>query len=216
MPNGVYRMEVQCLCENKFDVTPVTHVILDDEKNFIERIKDGSFNRFICPKCNSALRPQVVLHIEWKAKGLKFASIPEKNRYLCLSFCKDKKAAAKSGEKQPFSDDEIPLVGMWELLDRIGSISAGLETIPLEALKFLVLDGAKTKKSDMELSFAGMEDDKLNFYVVGLSDDLGLISVPRAHYEKLLIDYKNKKQKALFAALVLGPYISYKNIDTAE
>lgn len=207
-------MKVQCLCENKFEVNPITKVNLDDTPDFIEKIKNASFNSFKCPKCNSIVRPQIVIHIDWKSKGVKLASIPEKNRYTCLNFCKNKKAALKSGEKSPFDDDEIPVIGMWELLDRINSLNAGLETVVFEALKFLVLDGAKGDKSKLEITLKSVEDDKFTFYVSGISEDIGIISLPYALYENLLSDYKKSKQKDLFKAISLGNYISYKNILT--
>lgn len=207
-------MKVQCLCENKFEVTPLTAIDLDSDTSFIAKIKAGTFNGFKCPKCGSLVRPEVVIHIDWKSKGVKLASIPEKMRYHCLAFCKNKKAAAKSGEKPPFNANETPVIGNWELLDRINSLNAHLETVPLEALKFLVLDGAKGDKSKIEIAFKALAGDQLEFYVSGISEEMGIIHVPLKLYENMLADYKKRKKNEIFTAVVSDAYISYKNIIT--
>lgn len=207
-------MKVQCLCENKFNVTPVKKLDLDSEPSFVEKIKSGSFNSFKCPKCGTMVRPEVVIHIDWKSKGVKVACIPEKMRYLCLNFCKNKKAAEKSGEKCPFDEGYAPIIGNWELLDRLTSIKAGLETVPLEALKFLILDGAKGDKTKIDIALKSVNDTSLQFYVSGVSKDMGVINVPKKLYEDLLADFQKRKKNEIFNAVVLDKYISYKNIVT--
>lgn len=207
-------MKVQCLCENKFDVTPVKKIDLDSEPSFVEKIKDGSFNGFKCPKCGTMVRPEVVIHIDWKSKGVKLAYVPEKMRYLCLSFCMNKKAAEKSGEKCPFDEGYTPIIGNWELLDRINSINAGLETVPFEALKFLVLQGAKGNKAKIDIALKSVDDINFQFYVSGVSEDMGVINLPRKLYEDLLTDFQKRKKNDIFKAVVLNKYISYKNIET--
>ena len=205
-------MKVQCLCENKFEVKPITAVDLDSDSEFIGKIKAGTFNGFKCPKCGTLVRPETVIHITWMSKGIKIASVPEKMRYLCLSFCTNRKAAEKSGEKCPFDSGEIPVIGNWELLDRVNSINAGLETVPLEALKFIILDGAKGDKSKIEISLKSVSDGKLEFYGSGVSEEMGIIHVPLELYENMASDYKKHKKGELFSAVASDVYISYKNI----
>lgn len=205
-------MKVQCLCENKFEVTPVTHIDLDADPSFIDKIKSGSFNSFRCPKCGSAVRPDVAMHISWKQKGVKLVCIPEKKRYLCLAFSKNEKLASKSGETCLFEKDESPVIGMWELLDRLNCINAELDPTVLEALKFVVLDGAKNDKSKLEIAFKGVSENKLEFFVDGMGEKIGIIGVPSSLYENMAQDYRKSKKKDIFAAVVVGPYISYKNV----
>ena len=114
----------------------------------------------------------------------------------------------------PFNANETPVIGNWELLDRINSLNAHLETVPLEALKFLVLDGAKGDKSKIEIAFKALAGDQLEFYVSGISEEMGIIHVPLKLYENMVADYKKRKKNEIFTAVVSDAYISYKNIIT--
>lgn len=205
-------MKVQCLCENKFEVTPITSVDLDADQNFVEKLTNGTFNRFKCPKCGTMVCPDVIIHLNWPSKRIKLSCVPEKKRYLCLAFCKDEKAASKSDEKKPFNAGETPVIGKWELLDRINCIKAGLDPVVLEALKFVVLDGAKEDKSKIEIALKTATDEKLEFFVEGVGKQIGIIGVPFSLYRQMEADYKKKKKSGIFQAVILGDYISAKNI----
>ncbi|PIE98095.1 MAG: hypothetical protein CR988_04820 [Treponema sp.] len=205
-------MKIRCLCEHKFEVQPIVKLDLDKTPEYLDKIKNGTFNSFKCPKCGYELRAESKTEIIWKSKSATLVFIPENKRIYGLSISAGEDEKNETENKKFKFDKNTPLViGYSELADRINVLDANLDPKGIEVVKFIALQNAgPVDKKNLSIFFKQLKNDKLEFFVSGLKkDEVAVIKIPKKIYDEILNDNKNNE---LFSAVSIGNYISYKNI----
>ena len=136
----------------------------------------------------------------------------------CLAFCAGAvRIDAENNKKiktEFLKKGQTPVIGYPELADRIAVLDADLDPEIVEAVKFFLLDNGKNiKGKHIQILFEKLEGDTIEFHLHGLREkEVAVMRVPLSLYRSVETDHKKGKQKEVFKALWLGPYLSYKNI----
>lgn len=216
-------MKITCACEYSFDAPHKQTIDLDKEPEKVLSIQDGNFQSFICPQCGKNIRTEIKTRIEWNSKKEILLFVPEKNRIACMNFCAGFKQIDLETNKEisePFvQTDETPVIGYYELLDRINVLYSNLNPQVIEACKFFVLNSAKNfEREKIKMIFQKLShDDFLEFFLYGIrSEEVGLVKVPVQMYDEMHADMGKSLENSVFKAVYLGQYLSYKNVPFEE
>ena len=210
--------KITCKCDCSFDVEYEKIIDLDLRPALTEEIKKGAFLSFTCPSCRSKVNIELETEFVWKSKKTTLLFVPEKKRMECLAFCAGAiRIDAESNKKiktEFLKKGQTPVIGYPELADRIAVLDSGLDPEIIEAVKFFLLDNGKDIKGKrIQILFEKLEGEAIEFHVHGLREkEVAVMRVPLSLYQSVEADRKAKKQKEVFQALWLGPYLSYKNI----
>ena len=210
--------KITCKCDCSFDVEYEKTIDLDVQTAVKEKIKNGSFLSFVCPSCGSKVNIELETEFVWKSKKTTLLFVPEKKRMECLAFCAGAvRIDAENNKKiktEFLKKGQTPVIGYPELADRIAVLDSGLDPEIIEAVKFFLLDNGKDIKGKrIQILFEKLEGEAIEFHVHGLREkEVAVMRVPLSLYQSVEADRKAKKQKEVFQALWLGPFLSYKNI----
>lgn len=210
--------KITCKCDCSFDVEYEKTIDLDARPALTEEIKKGAFLSFTCPSCRSKVNVELETEFVWKSKKTTLLFVSEKKRMECLAFCAGAvRINAENNEKvktEFLKKGQTPVIGYPELADRIAVLDSGLDPEIIEAVKFFLLDNGKDIKGKrIQILFEKLEGEAIEFHVHGLREkEVAVMRVPLSLYQSVEADRKAKKQKEVFQALWLGPYLSYKNI----
>ena len=210
--------KITCKCDCSFDVEYEKTIDLDARSAVTEEIKKGAFLSFTCPSCRSKVNIELETEFVWKSKKTTLLFVPEKKRMECLAFCAGAVRIDAENNKKVKTEflkkGQTPIIGYPELADRIAVLDSGLDPEIIEAVKFFLLDNGKDIKGKrIQILFEKLEGEAIEFHVHGLREkEVAVMRVPLSLYQSVETDRKAKKQKEVFQALWLGPYLSYKNI----
>ena len=210
--------KITCKCDCSFDVEYEKTIDLDARPAIAEEIKKGAFLSFTCPSCRSKVNIELETEFIWKSKKTTLLFVPEKKRMECLAFCAGAVRIDAENNKKVKTEflkkGQTPVIGYPELADRIAVLDSGLDLEIIEAVKFFLLDNGKDIKGKrIQILFEKLEGEAIEFHVHGLREkEVAVMRVPLSLYQSVEADRKAKKQKEVFQALWLGPYLSYKNI----
>ena len=210
--------KITCKYDCSFDVEYEKTIDLDVRPALTEEIKKGAFLSFTCPSCRSKVNVELETEFVWKSKKTTLLFVSEKKRMECLAFCAGAvRINAENNEKvktEFLKKGQTPVIGYPELADRIAVLDSGLDPEIIEAVKFFLLDNGKDIKGKrIQILFEKLEGEAIEFHVHGLREKkVAVMRVPLSLYQSVEADRKAKKQKEVFQALWLGPYLSYKNI----
>ena len=210
--------KITCKCDCSFDVEYEKTIDLDARPALTEEIKKGAFLSFTCPSCRSKVNVELETEFVWKSKKTTLLFVSEKKRMECLAFCAGAvRINAENNEKvktEFLKKGQTPVIGYPELADRIAVLDSGLDPEIIEAVKFFLLDNGKDIKGKrIQILFEKLDGETIEFHVHGLREkEVAVMRVPLSLYQSVEADRKAKKQKEVFQALWLGPYLSYKNI----
>jgi len=206
------KRKIPCLCDNSFEIEAPEEIDLDSNKEYLEQILDGSFFNFNCPSCNKKHKPEFPLRLLWPSRNLNLEILPELDRgefYRKKKQSKDTVSAAET------------IIGYPEMVDRLTVIRDGLEPISVEAIKYYLQLKAEEQypEDEMDVWYYGFEEkgasggeNTLEFHIHGIrQNEVAVMKVPYALYQKTLDDYKNNPKKDIFVALRVGTYLSVKN-----
>ncbi|MCX7656780.1 MAG: CpXC domain-containing protein [Treponemataceae bacterium] len=199
--------QITCQCEYVFTVDIPEQINLDVEKDRIDELYQGTFLTVVCPSCDTRLKPEFPILIEWPTRQLKLYVIPEFDR--AAFYLKYKK-----GEYPLVKNSEL-VIGYPEAIDRIMVVHTGLDPLVIEAIKYYLLLKADETNPHAELSawFSGKNGDQLEFHIHGLkTDEVAVTLLPYRIYEKTLTEYRANPQAEPFVSLRFGPYLSVQNL----
>jgi len=212
--------KITCKCDCSFDVEYEKTIDLDARPAIKDDIKKGSFLSFKCPSCGSKVNIELETEFVWKSKKTTLLFVPEKKRMECLAFCAGAARIDVESNKKVKTEflkkGQTPVIGYPELADRIAVLDFGLDPEIVEAVKFFLLDNGKNIKGKrIQILFEKLDDETIEFHLHGLREkEVAVMRVPLSLYHSVEADRKTGKQKEVFWALWLGPYLSYKNIHT--
>lgn len=196
--------KLTCHCEQVFNVDFPETVNLDEDSGIIGKIADGSFLSCVCPTCNAVLHTDLRTRLDWPSKKTSIVLIPEIDRLSYLS-------GAESADK----DAEV-VIGYPELADRIAVLSAGLEPLVVEAIKYHLSVKAREAGTDLKpLVFFEKKTDSgdLEFHIHGIKkDEVAVMTVPFRVYETIGKEAASDPEGELFTSLKNGAYTSVQNI----
>ncbi len=200
--------KITCHCEQTFSADIPEHVNLDESPETLAQVASGQFLACVCPTCEAELHLDLKTTFDWPSRGVIITLIPELERISVLS------GTYKA------RDGESVVIGYPELADRLSVLSAGLEPIAIEALKYLILSRASetNPSSSPTLLFEGQNDSgELIFHAHGLREgEVAVTTVPRRLYDSLMAEYVSNPRDERFTALVNGPYCSVRNVTVGD
>ena len=204
------KQKITCYCDNVFEVDTPEEIDIDANGEYFEEIQNGTFLNFTCTGCGKKHKPEYPLSVLWPSKKLRFEVFPEQERG---EFYRRKK---EPKEKGPLTLETI--IGYPELAERLAVIRAGLEPAAIEAIKYFLHLKADEQYPDDELDiwYAGTESAEntgfLPFHIHGIrKDEVAVMNIPLASYEKTLNDFKKNPKSDTFSDLRVRTYLSVKN-----
>ena len=214
------KRKITCFCENSFDAEVPEEINLDSG-NYFDEIQNGTFMSFTCPSCGKKHKPEFKLSIIWPSKKMCFEVFPELDRG---EFYRRKKPPAS---KSPYPLETI--IGYPEMADRLAVIRDGFDPMTIEAIKYYLHLKAEEQYPDdeMEIWYWGSgsgsgstgtsgtsgKQGSIEFHIHGIrTDEVAVMKVPFALYQKTLDDYKKHPKNEIFSALRVRSYLSVKNM----
>jgi len=194
---------ITCQCEHRFDVEIPEEVNLDQNEAAIDELCNGTFLTIVCPSCDTPLKPEFPLTIEWPSHHTYLQVLPEFDRN---GFYRNQVKTKPHAEV---------VIGYPEAADRIMVLKEGLDPIVIEALKYYLLLKADETNPEAEATawFTGRAGDVLEFHVHGLrNDEVAVSKVPFAIYSKTEGEYHKNPDSEPFKSLRWGSYISVQNL----
>lgn len=196
--------KLTCHCDQTFNVDLPETVDLDERKELVGSIADGSFLSCVCPRCNAVLHTDVRTLLKWQSKRVSIDLIPETDRIPFLS------------GSVPGAPGAEVVIGYPELADRVAVIDAGLDPLVIEAVKYHLSAKAKESSADARpLVFFEKKNaaGDLEFHIHGLKkDEIAITTVPYRVYETIAKDAAEHPDEEIFASLRNGAYLSVQNI----
>ena len=196
------KRNITCLCGRDFMADVEEEIDLDSGGEYLQKISDGTFMTFICPNCEKKHKPEFQIMIIWKSKKLKLEVIPELERG---EFYRRK--------KEKLSHETI--IGYPEMADRIAVIHDDLEPAAIEALKYYLLVKAEENYPDKEINawYFQKTGEAIEFHLTGIKEDeVAVMKVPIAVYEKTREDYRKHPKNDIFTGLRCRSYLSVQNM----
>ena len=194
---------ITCQCEHQFNVDIPELVNLDTNPKAIDELCNGTFLTIVCPSCDTPLKPEFPLTIEWPSHSMQLQILPEFDR-----------GAFYLHQIKKTSSGEI-VIGYPEAADRIMVVKEGLNPIIIEALKYYLLLKADETNPEAEASawFSGKQGDFLEFHVHGLrNDEVAVSRIPFSVYTKTLTEYQKDPEIEPFKSLHFEGYVSVQNL----
>ncbi len=190
---------ITCFCEHSFSIEVPDTIDLKELPETTDKILEGTFLTFICPKCGSPLKPEFPIHFIDTEKNIDISFIPEIERNSFMT------------GRTHYPGKRI-VIGFPELQEKFKILANNLDEKAIELIKIYLLE--KTGKSrDIHIYFGKREKGILFFYIEGLKDsETAIIKISPNTYKtfKHKIDHKTY-DKALEEVLT-PPYISVEKI----
>ncbi|MDR2551618.1 MAG: CpXC domain-containing protein [Treponema sp.] len=199
------KRKIPCFCDNTFTVEVPEEINLDADPRYVEDILAGHFMNFTCGSCGKKHKPEFPIIVKWPSRGRLIEVLPELDRGA-FYLRKEEKGRNKSLET---------VISYPELAERIALIKDGLSTGVVEALKYYLFVKADESCPEGELSvwYNTKTGDDLEFHIHGIKDnEVAVMRVPAAVYEKTLGDYKKNHRAEPFASLQVKSYCSIQNM----
>ncbi|MDR3161841.1 MAG: CpXC domain-containing protein [Spirochaetaceae bacterium] len=200
------KQKIPCYCDNTFSVEVPAEIDLDIQKEYIDKILDGSFMTFFCTNCGKKHKPEFPVTILWPSKKARLEVLPELERGEFYRRKKDR-------------DSKETVIGYPELSDRIAVYRDGLEPAVIEALKYYLYLKAEETAPDADpgVWYQRQGPEGLEFHIHGLKrDEIAVTILPLNLYEKTLRDYTAHPTGELFASLRHHSYLSVQNMRRPE
>ena len=208
------KRKITCYCDNVFEIDTPEEIDLDANGEYLEEIQSGTFLNFTCTACGKKHKPEYSLSVLWPSRKLRFEVFTEQERG---DFYRRKKAP---DEKGPLKLETI--IGYPELAERLAVIQAGFEPAAIEAIKYFLHVKAEEQYPDDELDIWYYADGStaetseagafLQFHIHGIrADEVAVMKVPFALYEKTLNDFRKTPKSETFTNLRVRTYLSVKN-----
>ena len=192
---------ITCFCENTFEVDVPEKVEIDKDKKIIDRILDGSFLSFTCPKCGRVLKPEFPVRFTDSTGETDILYIPEIERDAYLT------------GRTSYSARRI-VIGYAELQEKFRIIKSKLDDKTIELIKIYLLSKAESDK-DIKIYFSRKENDQIFFYIEGLEDDKTAVThISLSLYNKLKSGVDDNTIDKVFLEALTPPYISANKIQT--
>lgn len=196
--------KLTCHCEQSFMVDLPEVVTINSQNNILTQITEGSFLSCICPSCNAELNMELRTLIKWPEKNTDILLLPEIERIDFLS-----------GKTDVPQNCQL-VIGYPELADRITVLSANLDPLVVETIKYYLAVKALEKNNESKLLIvfdSVIETSDLKFHIHGIKEnEVAVMKVPYAIYQSIQNDIKEKKDQELYNAIIHSQYISYQNI----
>ncbi|MDR1506879.1 MAG: CpXC domain-containing protein [Treponema sp.] len=197
------RHKIPCFCDNTFTVDVPEEINLDEQPQYVEDILSGIFMNFTCTSCGKKHKPEFPLTVHWPSKRVSLEVIPELERG---SFYRRK-------EEEDAVKETV--IGYPELAERVAALKSDLVPEALEAIKYYLLVKADETypEEDISVWFQNKSGDSLEFHIHGIKqDEVAVMKVPAALYEKTLTDFKKNPKTDPFGSLRVKTYLSIQNI----
>jgi hypothetical protein len=196
------------MCDKSFEADLPDRIDLDSDGSWLEAILDGSFFSVTCPHCGTTLKPDLEVRLVSERDGIDYYVIPDLQR---LSFY--------IGKVDIPAGSEV-LIGFPEVLERFRIIKAGLDPLPVEYIKLMLLSKAsETNDNDslLTIHFVNKENGSLVFHVRGLrEDEVAVLKVPEKNYTDLHQRLSELSRQSPYASIAKGPYKSLRILEAAE
>jgi len=200
------KKNITCLCGTNFQIEYEEEINIDNDKDSLNSIFNGTFMSFSCSYCAKVHKPEYKINIIWKSKNLTMEVIPELDRG---EFYRSKKEDINT------SISYETVIGFPEMADRLLIINDDLEPVVIETLKsFLLLKAAENyPDNDVDAWYHSKSSNAIEFHLDGIKpDEVAVMKIPLDMYEKTLEDYHKRPKNEVFTSLRFRSYLSVQNI----
>jgi len=198
------RHKIPCFCDNTFVVDAPEEINLDTDPQLIEDILAGNFMNYTCTSCGKRHKPEFNLTVRWPGKNLVLEVLPELSRG---EFYRRKQ------EKN--QEPRETVISYPELSERISMLKDELVTEAVEALKYYLFLKADESYPEEEISvwYHTKAENNLEFHIHGIkANEVAVMRIPLALYEKTLEDYRANSNAEPFPSLRVKSYCSIQNV----
>jgi hypothetical protein len=195
--------QVQCRCETLVDIDVPDCIDLDATGGVLDKLAKGESPSATCPRCGALVRAELPLRVSSNSRGIDLVAISELER---LSVYRGKTDAPGSAEI---------VLGYQELFERARMLRDSLDPKAVEGLKYILHGKAEEsgQTKDISVLYNGMDSGALVFHVLGLKEgEAGVVRLPVASYEKMLIDLVANSSKEPYKTMFSGRYKSFKKL----
>jgi len=194
---------ITCYCENTFEADIPDTIDLNKEPGIVDKILDGTFLSYTCPKCETVLKPEFTIRIKDSSKDLDLLYISEIERDSYLS------------GRTSYSAERI-VIGFAELQEKFRILKCKLDDRAVEMIKAYLISRAD-EYSNIRIFFVGKEENKLVFHIEGLEDNKTAVThISLELYEKLKKNIDDNKVDPALKEVLSPPYISVNKIQTVR
>ena len=197
------RRKISCFCDNTFTVDVPEEINLDTDPHYIEDILSGNFMNFSCISCGKRHKPEFFLTIKWPSKNRTLEVYPELDRG---SFYRKKEVKNEAKET---------VISYPEMSERISVIKDGLAAEVIEAIKYYLFSKADETypEEDINVWYHSKTEDNFEFHIHGIKDnEVAVMRIPLALYEKTLKDFQTDPKAEPFPSLQVKSYCSIQNM----
>ena len=197
------RHKISCYCDNTFVIDVPEEINLDTDPQYIEDILAGNFMNFSCTSCGKRHKPEFPLTVNWPGKKLSLEVLPELDRgsfYL---------------RKEEKNNAKDTVISYPEMFERIAVIKDGLVVEAIEAIKYYLFSKADETYPDEDFSvwYHSKTENGFEFHIHGIKDnEVAVMRIPLALYEKTLKDYRTNPKTVPFPSLQVKSYCSIQNM----
>jgi len=198
------RHKIPCFCDNTFVVDAPEEINLDTDPQLIEDILAGNFMNYTCTSCGKRHKPEFNLTVRWPGKNLVLEVLPELSRGEFY-----RRKAEKNQEPKE------TVISYPELSERIAMTKDDLVTEAVEALKYYLFMKADESypEEDISVWYHSKAGDNLEFHIHGIkANEVAVMRIPLALYEKTLGDYRANSNAEPFPSLRVKSYCSIQNV----
>ncbi|MDR2701848.1 MAG: CpXC domain-containing protein [Spirochaetaceae bacterium] len=196
--------KIPCYCDNTFIVDVPEEINLDTDPQYVEDILAGNFMNFTCTSCGKRHKPEFPLTVKWQGKGLTLEVLPELDRG---EFYRRKEDKSKNSRET--------VISYPELAERIAMVKEGLTVEAVESIKYYLYVKADESYPEENLIvwYHSKTENGLEFHIHGIKkNEVAVMRIPHALYEKTLTDFKATPKADPFPSLRVKSYCSIQNI----
>jgi len=198
------RHKIPCFCDNTFTIDVAEEIDLDAEPQLIEDILAGNFMNYTCTSCGKRHKPEFNLTVRWPGKNIVLEVLPELSRGEFYRRKLEKNQEPKE-----------TVISYPELSERIAMAKDDLVTEAVEAIKYYLFMKADESYPEEDLSvwYHAKAGDNLEFHIHGIkANEVAVMRIPFALYEKTLADYRANSNADPFPSLRVKSYCSIQNV----
>lgn len=196
------KKNIICPCGTSIQMEYEEEVDIDNRKDSLENIFNGTFMSYNCSFCGKKHKPEFKISLVWKSKNYKLEVYPELERG---EFYRNKK------ENSSFET----VISFPEMADRLSVINDDLEPVVIETLKSFLLAKAAENYPDNDINvwYHNKGSNGIEFHLDGIRpDEVAVMRIPMDMYEKTLDDYRKRPKNDIFTSLRVRSYLSVQNI----
>jgi len=198
------RHKIPCFCDNTFVVDVPEEINLDTDPQLIEDILAGNFMNYTCTSCGKRHKPEFNLTVRWPGKNLVLEVLPELSRGEFYRRRQEKNQEPKE-----------TVISYPELSERVAMAKDDLVTEAVEAIKYYLFMKADESypEEDIGVWYHAKAGDNLEFHIHGIkANEVAVMRIPLALYEKTLADYRANANTEPFPSLRVKSYCSIQNV----